>query len=117
VRLPAHALAAPVFHVAARTVVLDRLRVAARALHRDTYALEELLDEVVRPDEALRAVDVHKRRARYDIGGCMAERTRLRTDAARRARSRSSPKIPSSWSTRCGRSASQLGRTSAWRAG
>ena len=40
----------------------------------------ELLDEVVRPIDALLAVVVHKRRAHYTVGGCMAELSELRTD-------------------------------------
>ena len=60
-------------------VLLERLHVAAPKLDRETYALEELVDEIVRPDDALLAVDVHKRRARYEIDGCMAELTELRT--------------------------------------
>jgi exopolyphosphatase/guanosine-5'-triphosphate,3'-diphosphate pyrophosphatase len=34
----------------------------------------------VRPNDALLAVDVHKRRARYTLGGCMAELSEVRTD-------------------------------------
>ena len=40
---------------------------------RDAYTLEQLLDEVIRPNGSLAAVDVHKRRAHYRVGGCMAE--------------------------------------------
>ena len=59
---------------------LARLRVAAPPLDRETYTAEELLDEVVRPIEALRAVVAHKRRTHYAVGGCMAEICEVRTD-------------------------------------
>ena len=52
------------------------------ALARDEYTLGQLLDEVVAPQPALRAVEVHKRRARYTIGGCMTELTDVRADGA-----------------------------------
>ncbi len=40
---------------------------------RDAYTLEQLLDEVVGPNDWLDAVDVHKQRAHYLVGGCMTE--------------------------------------------
>ena len=40
------------------------------------------------------------------VGGCMAELTEVRTDGGRRARSRSSRRIPPSWSRPCARSVS-----------
>jgi exopolyphosphatase/guanosine-5'-triphosphate,3'-diphosphate pyrophosphatase len=49
---------------------------------RATYTLAELLDEVVHPNPDLLPVEVHKRRARYTIGGCMAELTDVRTGGA-----------------------------------
>ena len=60
-------------------VVLDTLRVTA-ALDRAAYTVDELVDEVVRPTDALLALDVHKRRARYTVGGCMAELSEVRTE-------------------------------------
>ena len=61
--------------------VLVALRVDAPSrLSRATYTLRELLDEVVGPDPDLLAVEVHKRRERYTIGGCMAELTEVRTE-------------------------------------
>ena len=60
--------------------VLARLRADTPALTRDEYTLDELLDELVRPNEDLLAVRVHKRRQRYTIGGCATELTSLRTD-------------------------------------
>ena len=60
-------------------VVLDTLRVTAPP-GRAAYTVDELLDEVVSPDDGLLAVDVHKRRARYTLDGCMAELSEVRTD-------------------------------------
>ena len=73
---------------------LARLRVAAPPLDREAYTVEELLDAVVRPVDALLAVEAHKRRVRYTVGGCLAEICEIRTDRASRARSWSSPRIP-----------------------
>ena len=55
---------------------------APTPLTRSAYTLAELLDEVVRPNPDLLAVEVGKRRARYTIGGCMAELTDVRTGHA-----------------------------------
>ena len=57
-----------------------RLRVVAPPLDREAYTAEDLLDAVVRPIDALLAVEAHKRRARYTVGGCMAEICEIRTD-------------------------------------
>ena len=59
---------------------LARLRVVAPRLEREAYTAEGLVDAVVRPIDTLLAVEVHKRRARYTLGGCMAEICELRTD-------------------------------------
>jgi exopolyphosphatase/guanosine-5'-triphosphate,3'-diphosphate pyrophosphatase len=59
--------------------VLDALGVDARA--SSALTLEQLLNQIVRPNERLRAVDVHKRRARYESDGLMAEWTLLRVGA------------------------------------
>jgi exopolyphosphatase / guanosine-5'-triphosphate,3'-diphosphate pyrophosphatase len=50
------------------------------SLARTAYTLEQLLDELVRPRPELSALPVHKRRERYTIGGCMSERTEIRTE-------------------------------------
>ena len=42
-------------------------------LDREAYTLDQLLAEVIEPDGRLRPVEVHKRRVRYTVGGCMAE--------------------------------------------
>ena len=60
--------------------VLTALGAAMPSLARTAYTLDELLDELVRPSADLTAVRVHKRRERYTIAGCMAERTEIRTD-------------------------------------
>jgi exopolyphosphatase/guanosine-5'-triphosphate,3'-diphosphate pyrophosphatase len=66
--------------------VLAALGVASPAgLTRASYSWRELLDDVVTPHPDLLAVDVHKRRERYTIGGCQAELTEVRTaDASTR---------------------------------
>ena len=53
---------------------------APSRLSRAEYTLPDFLDEVVGPEPELLAVDVHKRRERFTIGGCMAEVTELRTE-------------------------------------
>jgi exopolyphosphatase/guanosine-5'-triphosphate,3'-diphosphate pyrophosphatase len=53
--------------------VFEGLRVAAPALERDEYTLEQLLGELIEPAPELRAVEVHKHRDHYTVGGCMAE--------------------------------------------
>ncbi|HEX5088984.1 MAG TPA: Ppx/GppA family phosphatase [Nocardioides sp.] len=62
--------------------VTTALGVAVTAPARDEYPLDVVLDEVVGPNPDLLAVDVHKRRVRYRIGGCMAELTEVRTERA-----------------------------------
>ena len=56
--------------------------IAAPALERAEYTLDQLLDEVVGPSADLRAVDVHKLRRRFTIGGCMTEWTDVRADGS-----------------------------------
>jgi exopolyphosphatase / guanosine-5'-triphosphate,3'-diphosphate pyrophosphatase len=60
--------------------VLAALREPVPALERAEYTLGQLLDDVVRPRADLRAVDVHKLRRRFTIGGCMTEWTDVRAD-------------------------------------
>jgi exopolyphosphatase/guanosine-5'-triphosphate,3'-diphosphate pyrophosphatase len=59
--------------------VLAAMHVAAPPLERTAYALAELLEEIVHPRPELLAVEVHKRRQRYEIGECHAELTDVRT--------------------------------------
>jgi exopolyphosphatase/guanosine-5'-triphosphate,3'-diphosphate pyrophosphatase len=55
------------------TKVFLALRQPMPRLSRDDYTLEQFRDELVAPGAALRAVDVHKRRMRYTIAGCLSE--------------------------------------------
>ena len=55
---------------------------AAPAPGRESYTFSDLLDELVAPHPELVAVEVHKRRVRYTIGGCQAELTDVRTPQA-----------------------------------
>ncbi|HEY5420088.1 MAG TPA: Ppx/GppA family phosphatase, partial [Marmoricola sp.] len=61
--------------------VLRALRVDAQSsrLARAAYTLPEFLDDVVGPHPDLLAVEVHKRRERYTVGGCMAEVSEIST--------------------------------------
>jgi exopolyphosphatase/guanosine-5'-triphosphate,3'-diphosphate pyrophosphatase len=60
--------------------VFDALGVDPPPLTRDAYTSEQLLAGLVEPSDALRVVRVHKRRVRYRVGGCMAERTDVEAD-------------------------------------
>ena len=69
----------PVAKVAFPLAAAD-LAIVTEALHLPTTpsataaaSLEGFLAEVVRPDGAVRAVKVHKRRVRYSVGGCTSE--------------------------------------------
>jgi exopolyphosphatase / guanosine-5'-triphosphate,3'-diphosphate pyrophosphatase len=55
--------------------VLETLRVAVPPLERDAYPRDEIAAELA--GLGLLAIDVRKRRERYTIGGCMAERTEM----------------------------------------
>lgn len=59
--------------------VLAALHAAIPTLELPAYSLDELLDRLVGPSRDLLAVDVHKRRRRYAIGGCATELTDVRT--------------------------------------
>jgi exopolyphosphatase / guanosine-5'-triphosphate,3'-diphosphate pyrophosphatase len=59
--------------------VFTTLRVAVPSLARTTCTLDELVDKLIRSIPELLAVNVHKRRERYTIGGCAAESTEVRT--------------------------------------
>ena len=69
----------PVAKVAFPLAAAD-LAIVTEALHLPSTpsataaaSLEGFLAEVVRPDGAVRAVKVHKRRVRYSVGGCTSE--------------------------------------------
>jgi exopolyphosphatase / guanosine-5'-triphosphate,3'-diphosphate pyrophosphatase len=53
--------------------VFEALDVPAPGLTRATYTLDGFLTELVRPNDLARVVNVHKRRTRFTVGGCMAE--------------------------------------------
>ena len=65
------------FPIAATDIakLLEGLDVVVPALDRDAYDLDELVDEVIRPNADLLSVPVHKGRVHYALGGCMAELT------------------------------------------
>jgi exopolyphosphatase/guanosine-5'-triphosphate,3'-diphosphate pyrophosphatase len=62
--------------------VLKTLGTTGPPLGREAYSVDELLDEVVRPDAGLRAAQVHKRRVHYLLDGCMAELTEVSSDGS-----------------------------------
>ena len=58
--------------------VFDALAVPVPPLARDEYTLDQLVGELVEPDPRLRAVEVHKHRERFTVGGAMAELSEIR---------------------------------------
>ena len=54
-------------------VVFDVLGVTAPKLTRAEYTLEQFIQELVQPVTGMRVVDVHKKRTRYTVEGCMTE--------------------------------------------
>jgi exopolyphosphatase/guanosine-5'-triphosphate,3'-diphosphate pyrophosphatase len=60
--------------------VFESLGLAAPALARDAYDLDEFLSEIAAPSGVLRAVQVHKRRVRYIVGGCTSEVSEITAD-------------------------------------
>jgi exopolyphosphatase/guanosine-5'-triphosphate,3'-diphosphate pyrophosphatase len=63
------------FPLPAATVgeVFKAMNVPAPPVNRGEYTLEQFLNELVKPHPAVTPVEVHKRRVRYTVGGCMAE--------------------------------------------
>lgn len=63
------------FPLSAATVaeVFKAMDVPTPPLDRSDYALDQFLDDLVGSHPAVRAVNVHKRRVRYTVGGCMSE--------------------------------------------
>jgi exopolyphosphatase / guanosine-5'-triphosphate,3'-diphosphate pyrophosphatase len=53
--------------------VLEALDVPAPELTRAAHTLDGFLNELIRPNDLARVVNVHKRRNRFTVGGCMAE--------------------------------------------
>ena len=82
--------------------VFDALAVPVPPLARDEYTLDQLVGELAEPDPDLRAVEVHKRRERYTVGGAMAELSEIRAAAGARQTIAIESEDPSSWSRRYG---------------
>jgi exopolyphosphatase/guanosine-5'-triphosphate,3'-diphosphate pyrophosphatase len=53
--------------------VFSYLDLAAPRFARNSYTLDQFINEVVATSGLLRAVKVHKRRVRYTVGGCTSE--------------------------------------------
>jgi exopolyphosphatase/guanosine-5'-triphosphate,3'-diphosphate pyrophosphatase len=60
--------------------VLQALGLPPPAALRDTYAQDEFLAAFAPPGGPVRVVQVHKRRVRYTVGGCMAELSEVVAD-------------------------------------
>jgi exopolyphosphatase/guanosine-5'-triphosphate,3'-diphosphate pyrophosphatase len=60
--------------------VFTALGVSAPTPTRDAYTFDELLHELVEPSPDLLALEVHKQRTHYTLGGCMAELSRISTE-------------------------------------
>jgi exopolyphosphatase/guanosine-5'-triphosphate,3'-diphosphate pyrophosphatase len=60
--------------------VLEALDLHPPSMERDEYPLERFLEELVEPAGLARVVRVRKRRARYTVGGCMAELSEVKAD-------------------------------------
>jgi len=63
--------------------VFDALGVAPPPLARADYMLEQFVDELAKPGGRLRVVNVHKKRTRYKVDGCMSEMTEVVADGKR----------------------------------
>ncbi len=61
--------------------VLTTLGVAG-SLGRESYPLDDLIGEQIRPNPDIRTVEVHKQRSQYDLEGCTVELTELTADGA-----------------------------------
>ena len=61
-------------------VLIQVLGVTAPPLQRGEYTRDQLVDELLRPHPELLPVRVHKRRVHYTLGGCMAERSEIRSE-------------------------------------
>ncbi len=60
--------------------VFDVLGIEAPTASRGSYTLEQFIQELIEPGSEVRVVNVHKKRARYKIDGCMAEMTDVKAD-------------------------------------
>lgn len=70
------------FPVTGETVasLFDALGVPPPGLDRPAYTQDQLRDELIGVEPRLRALDVHKERARYRLGGCRCEVTEVVAD-------------------------------------
>jgi exopolyphosphatase/guanosine-5'-triphosphate,3'-diphosphate pyrophosphatase len=62
------------------TRVFDALGVSSPPLARADYTLQQFVDELAKPGGRLRVVNVHKKRVRYKIDGCISEMTEVVAD-------------------------------------
>ena len=60
--------------------VFEALLLPVPSLAPAGYTLDEFIATFAAPGAAIRAVDVHKRRVRYTVGGCMAELSDVSAD-------------------------------------
>lgn len=60
--------------------VIDALQVPVSGALRECYDMQAFIDALDRPGSGVRTVKVHKRRVRYTIEGCMAERSEITAD-------------------------------------
>jgi exopolyphosphatase / guanosine-5'-triphosphate,3'-diphosphate pyrophosphatase len=60
--------------------VLQTLGITNASATRSAYELDELLDELIRPSGDVRDARIRKRRARFEVGGCMGELTDVSID-------------------------------------
>ncbi len=63
--------------------VFHALGLTVGTVERQAYTFEQFLAELVEPDRHLHVVQVHKKRARYKIEGCMAEMTDVVADGTK----------------------------------
>src|SRR5262249_45347773 len=75
--LPIMKAAFPISAAEAATL-LDALGAGQPPAGRETFTLDELLDDLIRPNPRLRAVAAHKRREHTTSGGCRGERATMR---------------------------------------
>jgi exopolyphosphatase / guanosine-5'-triphosphate,3'-diphosphate pyrophosphatase len=60
--------------------VIEALGASPADLERAEYTVNELVGEVLRPHADVLVLGVQKERVRFTVGGCMAERSELRTE-------------------------------------
>jgi exopolyphosphatase/guanosine-5'-triphosphate,3'-diphosphate pyrophosphatase len=60
--------------------VFKAMQVTPPDLWHDAFTFDQFLAELVEPANGMRAVSVHKRRARYVVGGCTSELTDVTAD-------------------------------------